>query len=326
MSVEISVICLTYNSDENKLLTTLNSVIQQKNCKYEIIIADDGSKDNKFEEVESFFAAKYFQNYKLIANEENKGIIKNFLSAIKLAKGKYIKYISPGDYLYDEYTLEYFCDFMNKYEAPIAFGKAVYYSDDSHKLTIYRKMSPVITKNYEPSQKNYDYSLVLRKIMLYGDPILGAAIVANKNEFEYYLEEIKDKVTYIEDNTILPLLTLDKKRIYYMDRYILWYEYKSGISTSGNKEFEKKIKLDFYNCYRYIAIKYPNDTVVKLGYLMRKYIANNNKIMASIIKRIIDLRYGRMFYRINRRITIKNIDVSSINKENYYKLTNLYIK
>ena len=323
MSVEISVICLTYNSDINKLLTTLNFVIQQKNCKFEVIIADDGSVDNKFEEVKSFLAAMDFQNYRLIPNVENKGIIKNFLSAIKLANGKYIKYISPGDYLYDEYTLEFICEFMNKYNAPIAFGKAVYYSDVSGELTIFKKMSPVVTKIYDHS-KRYNYCTVLKHIMLYGDPVLGAAIVANRSEFEHYLNEIKDIVVYIEDNTILPLLTLDKKRIYYIDRYILWYEYKSGISTSRNKAFEKKIKVDFYNCYKYLTTKYPDDFVVKLGYLRRKYSLLDSKFELSIIKRIIDIVYIGIFYKLRKRVIERNIDISKIDKNNYYNLRRLY--
>jgi len=322
MVVEISVICLTYNSDINKLLTTLNSVIEQKNCKFEIIIADDGSSYNKFEEVKSFLAAKNFENYKLIPNAENKGIIKNFLSAIKLANGKYIKYISPGDYLYDEYTLEFICEFMNKYNAPVAFGKAVYYSDVSGELTILKKMSPVVTKIYDPS-KRYNYCTVLKHIMLYGDPVLGAAIVANRSEFEHYLNEIKDIVVYIEDNTILPLLTLDKKRIYYIDRYILWYEYKSGISTSKNDGFTKKIRLDFFNCYRYITNKYPSDFMLKIGFLKRKYTFLSNKVVLFFLKRVfIDLLYGKIFYRLERMKTECQIDVTTIDKMHYYAWKN----
>lgn len=320
MGIEISVICLTYNSDINKLLTTLNSVIQQRNCNFEIIIADDGSGDNKFGEVEAFFDSNDFQNYKLIPNVENKGIIKNFLSAIILAKGEYIKYISPGDYLYDEYTLEYIYGFMHKYNAPVAFGRAVYYSEVAGILTIFKKRSPVVTQFYDADSQTYDFRLVLKHIMLYGDPILGAAIVANRDEFEHYLKEIENKVVYIEDNTILPLMTLDKKRIYYINRYILWYEYKSGISTRKNSEFDKKIKLDFYNYYQFLTSKYPDELMVKIGGLLRKYTLNNNTIFVFFIKRLLDIAFGRMCFRLKRKMKERNINLSDIQTNNFYTI------
>lgn len=319
MGVDISVICLTYNSDINKLLTTLNSVIQQKNCKFEIIIADDGSADNKFEEVKLFLEAMEFQDYRLIPNVENKGIVKNFLSAIKLANGKYIKYISPGDYLYDEYTLEYFYEFMNKYDAPIAFGKAVYYSDSSGHLDVFNKMNPWITDIYDVKLKNYSYKESLKYIMLFDDYVLGAVIVAKKDLFEKYLIEISDSVVYIEDNTILPLVTLDKQRIYYMDRYILWYESDSGISTNISRGFLKKIEVDLLNCYKYISGKYPNDTLLKLAYLKRKYISEDNRIRLFFVKRIIDFYYGRILFKFKRRKIKKNFIVKDFDKQNYFK-------
>lgn len=319
MGVEISVICLTYNSDINKLLTTLNSVIQQKNCRFEIIIADDGSGDNKFEEVETFLSANDFQNYKLIPNAENKGIIKNFLSAIQLANGRYIKYISPGDYLYDENTLEYIYEFMKKYDASIAFGKAVYYSDNSGELDVFNLMAPVVTDIYDVRENHYNYDDVLKHIMLFDDVVLGAVVVAKRDIFEKYLLEISSSVVYIEDNTILPLVTLDKQRIFYMDRYILWYESDSGISTNVNRGFIEKIEQDMLNCYKYISNKYPSNNLLRLAYLKRKYLSENSRIASFFVKRIIDFYYGRILFKFKRRKIKKNYIAKDFDRQKYYK-------
>ena len=42
---DISVYVLIYRPDYEKLFITLTSVILQKGCRYEIILADDGSED-----------------------------------------------------------------------------------------------------------------------------------------------------------------------------------------------------------------------------------------------------------------------------------------
>ena len=319
MNIEISVICLTYNSDINKTLATLNSVVSQLGCNFEVIVADDGSQDNNFGNIENYFAFKGFTNYKLKANEYNSGIISNFLSAIKLAEGKYIKYISPGDYLYDEFTLKKCIDFMKKYNAEYAFGKALYYREVNNSLEILGKYDPVFTDLYDSSKVNYDYNTVLKFNLLYQDYLLGASVIADRMLFEKYLGEIVGKINYIEDNTIIPLLTLDKKRVYFFAEYILWYECDSGISTNINRGFQKKINLDFLNCYKLLREKYSYSSYVHLAYLRYKYILKNNRLLVSVVKRVIDLFYGGIKFRRIKRRKESNRYFTVFNAKNWYK-------
>lgn len=319
MSVEISVICLTYNSDIKKTLTTLNSVISQKNCDFEVIIADDGSKQNNFDEIKNFFEAKKFTDYKLIANEINVGIICNYSSAIESAHGKYIKYISPGDYLYDEFTLKKCIDFMVGYDAEFAFGKALYYSSNNNDLVIINKQDPVFIELYDADKEEYDFDKVLKYLVLWQDCILGAAVIADRLVFEKYLREIVGKVKYIEDNTIMPLVTLDKKRIYCLNEYILWYESDSGISTNVNRGFKEKIDLDFLNCYKYMKEKAPENNYIKLAYLKQKYLVQKNRLLLFFVKRILDIFYGRFEYKQNTLKAKGQYILSSFDKKNWYK-------
>lgn len=318
MSVEISVICLTYNSDLKKTLTTLNSVISQKYCSFELIIADDGSKVNQFNVIEEFFKARNFSNYKLQANETNNGIICNYLSAIELAQGKYIKYISPGDYLYNEYTLCNCIAFMQKHNAEFAFGKALYYSNANNNLAFLNKQDPVFTELYDADKDDYNYDEVLKYLVLYQDYVLGAAIITDRVLFKQYLLEIVGKVTYIEDNTILPLVTLDRKRIYYFNEYILWYECDSGISTNVNRGFKEKIDIDFLNSYK--LLKQQHDSMyICIAYWRQRFEVNKDKILLSIVKRIVDLFYGRRkFRRIKTRKELNRF-IEVFDVSNWYK-------
>lgn len=127
---DVSVICLAYNADINKLLTTLKSIIYQENCNFEVIVADDGSKNNYRELIEKYFRKNNFVNYKLVLNTKlntkNHGTVENLISGLDVASGKYVKQISPGDYLFDQYTLSKVFDFAEKISANLLFGDAVF--------------------------------------------------------------------------------------------------------------------------------------------------------------------------------------------------------
>lgn len=326
MDVSISVICLTYNSDVTKTLTTLNSVISQKNCDFEVIIADDGSKDNNIDVIEQHFKSNNFINYKIRANKVNQGIIENYLSAIELARGKYIKYISPGDYLYDDGTLKKCLDFMREYNAELAFGKAVYYSYENNKLDVLVRKNPVLTEMYDAKREDYNFDLVLKNLILWQDGILGAAVMADRLVFEKYLREISGKVKYIEDNTIMPLATMDKKRIYFFDEYILWYECDSGISTNSNRGFKEKIDLDFLNCYEYLTEKDSKNSCVRFAYLKQKYYVQKKRFLLFCVKRILDIFYGRVVHKRNHRKKRVEYVLSKYSTENWYKWQNIDLR
>ena len=319
MDVSFSVICLTYNSDVTKTLTTLNSVINQKDCDFELIIADDGSKENNVDVIERYLRSKKFVNYKIKANKVNQGIIGNYLSAIELANGRYIKYISLGDYLYDEFTLNKCLNFMHQYHAELAFGKALYYSNENDKLEILTQKNPVFTEIYDINNNDYDFEIVLKNLILWQDGILGAAVIADRVVFQKYLREIFGKVKYIEDNTIMPLATLDKKRIYFFDEYILWYECDSGISTNTNRGFKEKIHMDFFKCYEYLKTKDCKNKNIKLAYLKQKYSVQKQRFLLFCIKRILDIFYGRLVHKYHYSKKRREYVLSLYSEKNWYK-------
>ena len=156
---DVSVICLVYNADVNKLLTTLKSIIYQENCNFEIIVADDGSKNNYKELIEKYFRKNNFVNYKLVLNTKNCGIVKNLISGLDVASGKYVKQISPGDYLFNQYTLSKVFDFAEKNSANLLFGDAVFYTYDNNELNILPRKAPWFSEIYT-NDMNYDYNKI----------------------------------------------------------------------------------------------------------------------------------------------------------------------
>ena len=120
----ISVLMLTYHPQKDALFSTLRSIVLQADCDFEVIVCDDGSGEFFREEIEHFLKANGV-NYQILAHPENQGTVKNILDGAKIARGHYIKPISPGDYLYDAHTLRDIGDFMVKQDAAAAFGSSL---------------------------------------------------------------------------------------------------------------------------------------------------------------------------------------------------------
>lgn len=83
MSYEISVVVIQYNPIWEKLMYTLQSILQQTEIRYEIVIADDGSRDKYFDKTIDFFKEKKFCDYQIVDNTKNQGTVKNVLSGLK---------------------------------------------------------------------------------------------------------------------------------------------------------------------------------------------------------------------------------------------------
>lgn len=75
---------------------TLDSIAAQDYSHIELIITDDGSKDNSVELIEQWMATATIPTT-LIANEQNLGICKTFNKGLAVSKGKYFQVIACDD-------------------------------------------------------------------------------------------------------------------------------------------------------------------------------------------------------------------------------------
>ena len=168
---DVSVCILTYRSDFLKLKRTLASVVEQKGCSFEIVIADDGSEDFPRKAIEDDLASKGFTAYKILQAPKNQGVVHNVYRAFSHARGKYIKNISPGDYLYSDHVLADMFRFMEESGYPAAFGRACYYREEGGHYHILDEMHP---RNLEPYERN-DFAAARRAHLLCQDYPIGAA-------------------------------------------------------------------------------------------------------------------------------------------------------
>lgn len=83
----ISVIMGTFN-EEKHLSKSIDSIINQTYQDWELIICDDGSKDNTVSIVEKYMQKE--NRIKLIKNQTNKGLAHSLNNALKVAEGTWI--------------------------------------------------------------------------------------------------------------------------------------------------------------------------------------------------------------------------------------------
>lgn len=117
MSKNISVIIPAYNC-EKYIKRCVESVEKQTYSDFEIIIVNDGSKDNTENECNEL--VKRYSNISLI-NKENGGVSSARNVGIKASQGKYIMFVDADDTL-SENALESLVENLKEWDYDIVFG------------------------------------------------------------------------------------------------------------------------------------------------------------------------------------------------------------
>lgn len=274
---DVSIIIISYNPQWSDLLSTLKSVISQIDISFEIIVADDGSKKNYEKEIIEFFEDNGIVDYTLVMNRKNQGTVCNLMSGLKVARGKYVKNIGPGDYLYSKTTLSRWIQYMEKEGMDWSFSEAVYYINDGEETKLVgvqahpNDLTPYLNKNILESRWTY---------VVIGDLALGASMLF-KTELQYtYCERLLNKVIYAEDYMARIMMFDGIESGYYPEKTI-YYQYGTGVSTSSNKKWERLLKNDWKNADRIIE-KSSFEDLDKFQRQMLKGIKWRNKKFLKI--------------------------------------------
>lgn len=242
MPMDVSVIVLTYNADLAELKRTLCSVMLQQGVSFEIIIADDGSETNHEEELKAFFASQHFADYSLVLNSENHGTVINVISGVEKSSGKYVKLISPGDYLYDELSLKRLFDQAELNKAALVFGDVLFFDSGEEKIVPIRKSAqPRNVRCYTP--EGYDPKKICRNYLILDDYFHGISTLADRTVFLDHLKRIEGKVIYCEDLSYR-LMAYGSVKMIYCPFVVAMYGYGQGISTSGSSKWEERMQND----------------------------------------------------------------------------------
>ncbi|WP_026529287.1 glycosyltransferase [Butyrivibrio sp. VCD2006] len=228
---DVSVILLTYHSDYNKTIETVNSILKQENITFELIISEDSEQHEYYDRLRKYLDENKFTNYFFINNDINHGTTINLYNAVKIAKGPYIKPISPGDMLYNEHILYTMINEMKRHNALMGFGIMQFYETRDNERVLLNKSIPYTFEPYIKRNKR----IIAKHFIGYGEWIAGASQIFESNCLCKYLEIIAGRIKYCED-CITIMIILDDIQYVFLPEYVIYYEYGTGISTSGTVE------------------------------------------------------------------------------------------
>lgn len=276
---KMTVLIVTYNSKLEKLILTLESVLQQKFEDYEIVIADDASKEKCFKQLKKYFEYRQFRNYKLVSQEENLGTVKNLIHGLELVNGKYVKFISAGDTLYDESTLQKIYDFMEEEQSECCFGLMQGYRRQQNAMEKISFPHPFDIEAYRKKKSKR----IERNLVVYSDNVCGASLCYEKNFAIEYMNKISDCVVYEED-IFQVLSTLEGRPITFLDDYVVWYEYGEGVSTSGQSKFQEALAKDTELFYEKIYQNYPKNRYIRKRHGLIKFYRIRNLYFRTVLR------------------------------------------
>jgi glycosyltransferase involved in cell wall biosynthesis len=105
--VEVSFLvpCLNEEATVVGTIETIMDALSRVGCSHEILVFDDGSRDNTAGIVEAFQAAHPLAPIRLFRNKVNRGLAYNFVEAAFHARGRYYRAV-PGDNVEPSETIE----------------------------------------------------------------------------------------------------------------------------------------------------------------------------------------------------------------------------
>jgi glycosyltransferase involved in cell wall biosynthesis len=257
--MKFSILVVTYNPVWEKLCLTLDSVLKQTFADYEIVISDDGSKDNCFPQLRQYFAEHKFERYVLVPHEKNQGTVKNLISALTHAQGKYVRDFGPGDAFYNEHTLQRVYDFLESHQYEGCFGLMRGYCRRKDGTIQYTEFPhPFDLAAYQKQ----DMGRIVKNLVMYRDNASGACTCYTREYYLEYLKRICGTVIYAED-IFQVMAGLDGRALQFFPEYLVWYEADMGVSTKKKSSFAELLALDVEHFYGLLQRDYPNDPYVK---------------------------------------------------------------
>ena len=228
---KFSIIVPVYNV-ENYIDKCLKSIKNQTFKDYEVIVVNDGTKDNSMEIVKKYD----FQ----IVNQKNQGLSAARNTGVSKAKGEYLLFVDSDDYLEKDLLKELNKSLSNNPDVVRFQIQEVY--EDSEKVNKYPEEAFTNHSGVEAFNIICKYKFVENawaytfKTSFY-----------KKNKFKF------KEGTIHEDYGLIPLIIMKADKVNSIN-YIGYNYLQRSNSIMSNKNYEKTKKkvVDFYNHYKYL--------------------------------------------------------------------------
>lgn len=288
----ISVIVPVYNA-EKYIFKCLYSISQQSYNNFEVIVINDGSKDNSEIEIKKIVLKD--ERFKLIS-QKNQGLVAARIVGIKEARGDYICFVDADDYIDHDYLIK-------------LYNAITEYAVDMVCYNNYNKVScrGIINNSFFKHKNCSESTIIVNSDKLIGNFCGGASsyyVGPNVWNKIYKCNILKNSVDilskmkdiFMGEDTCINLLYLNECHNVAILKGVAQYSYRyGGGSSKGNKDktfFEKIVKMYFYR-----------------KALLEK-ITNNPSYYISNLYEICNLIDYYLYYKQNKNDLSNNIFIS----------------
>lgn len=227
--MELSIIVPIYNV-EDYLEECLKSLYNIKNIKLEIILVNDGSKDNSFKIMEKF--KEIYPEKTVLINKENGGLSSARNAGMKAAVGEYISFIDSDDFI-DVDEFEKFFKEGQKDKLDVMVGNMRYYTPEKTGDSLFR--SNVVKNSGIVNGIDFFWNL-FQKTKCFREEVVDDIY---KREFLVKNNIWFNENIVHEDSEFTPLVYLKAEKVKYIDRAFYFYRQRTG--SIMNKVSEKSI-------------------------------------------------------------------------------------
>ena len=237
----VSVVIATYNQ-KDYIEQTIESVLSQKtNFPFEIVIGDDGSTDGQRNLLRSLHA-KYPEKIKLVFNDNNLWVTKNYISAITEARGTFIAPLDGDDLYIDPLKLQKQYDIISTRNdvSNVIVGYRNFDTATGRILTINNSWKSSITSSEDGKDRLFNY-------LSYNFPFFPISSVAFFRRSDYLrgcqnLQALIDDDASTGEETLLNVILCNSGKFYSIDEVMLGRRVQPS-SIMSFKSKEKKINF-----------------------------------------------------------------------------------
>lgn len=263
--VVVSVVVPVYNQ-EKYLKDTINSILHQKcNFRYEVIIVDDCSQDNSYDECLTI-ANEHSDLVRLYKNEKNLGILGNIFKALyPKCQGEYVAGCAGDDIWLDENKLQKQVDYFQEHEdcSCIHTGYIREYVGANRKEIRNTWNSPLL------DGYGKEMAIEVIKENFTSFPV-GSSLMFKKQVLEKYArfidDALKDPFARGEAMILFPIFALSG-RYFYLSEPMVSYRVRE-ISASHFIDESVKEKFELH----YLFQKLNTVRLLKLGTRIKMYL------------------------------------------------------
>lgn len=239
----VSMIIPCYNL-ENYIVECIKSVETQTFRDFDIIVVDDGSKDNSVNKIKSYIRTSGSNNIELVC-KKNGGASSARNEGLKYATGKYVGFIDGDDFIDKDY-LKNRIEALAESDADLCVGGIRTYKDKSfgqdlrleklyldNKKEIESNLDKFDFMFIDPIGKLYKKTIIENNAIRFDERLKVAEDIAFALDYFEYVNKavLLDDCTYnyrIRSDSLIHQVTLPTKQKFVWDHFVYYFENKNA--------------------------------------------------------------------------------------------------